>query len=74
MRYLEISWSCLHSLSEKERNPIFGSRGVCLFAPYDKGDKTVAKKVRDGLFVCLIFLTVTNGKLMFREEHIFIDF
>ena len=38
--YLEMSSSCLHSLSEKGRNPIFGSRGVCLFAPQDKGDET----------------------------------
>ena len=35
-----MSSSCLHSLSEKEGNPIFGSRGVCPFAPQDKGDET----------------------------------
>ena len=35
-----MSLSCLHSLSEKQRNPILGSRGVCLFAPQDKGDET----------------------------------
>ena len=63
-----MSSSCLHSLSEKERNPIFGSCGVCLFAPQDKGDETET-------VTCVFnFLTFRNGKLIFREGYISIGF
>ena len=42
-----MSLSCLQSVSEKGRNHIFGSREVCFFAPLNKKDETVAKKVKD---------------------------
>ena len=63
-----MSSSCLHSLSEKEGNPIFGSRGVCPFAPQDKGDET--ETVTCGFN----FLTFWNGKLIFREGYISMGF
>ena len=45
-----MSSSCLHSLSEKERNAIFGPLGVCLLAPQDKGDKTETVTCRFNFF------------------------